>query len=1086
MPWKQVRDNLSFFIITSFALVLGAIYFCIAPLYLSTVEKAAFANSLDELGNNLHPQIVTSFAPLSESPYIKDRGAINSAAKNSFTDSFIANEVYAVTPRSGATIVDRPGVDSVAFFQYQSGYDAHVNIIEGQLPVHHPGGAMQVAIGALAASKLNINAGDTIEIASFRSSDDSIITARVTSIITPVDINEMYWAGQGPEYFDTELQGDRWLLRLFVNQESFFALADEYSLLGTTKDIIYLDRLRLIELGVDKTDVIVSEFAANLRESFPSGDLFLGIEGNLERFKRQLTRSSIPLTIVFSLSSIVSLYIFLMLGLVLKEVYLNQIILLRSRGANLSDIMTNVFSSIMVVVVSGLIFAPIISYGIMKILSITPVWSNTPGLRDIADLNLLLIYPWILGGLSISLLFIVFPTLNVMRSQEVIVDSTDQYRHKPFWVQRFFLDAWFFILAGILLLQFFGIKSEGREFSFENGKTLSELENITLIMPIIVVVFVALVFSRLFPLLASLASYSLSKTNFLSVKLAIDRIARFPADSLLLGGLVLLVSTVGAFLASFGGTLEKSQEEAAYFNTGGDAKISRPGGFESMSFSDLEEVLGSETGISNASATYRSSGGIGSIQAGTLVPLLGVDVSTIGDTLVTNSVDNFDLETSINKLTFASPSSVGPRTIDSDATSISLWVKPEYGKGNRFLWLHILDSTGASHIYSMGSLNFYDWTRLTVELARRSQPAPPGPYKLKSILIYENAFGASGSPGSLLLDNLTIENAQLETLEIDNFDNGRDWLPVLVTGTRADSVGGTVDSDRGQVLRFEWGRETLQRIRGIYVTPKFDRVPALANKRFLSLKGMDIGGVTSIYISGRIVPIRIVGSINKFPTLDPNPVGFLVLDGENLLDHLNVTNVGPYVWPNEVIIKFPENGDNINLETFLSDKPKLNGTVTEKSTMMATSDKNPLEAPGWKGAALLSSAYTLLLLALGIGSYLLYIIRKTTRDVAILTALGLGSVSNNLSLSLGYFATVIASLPIGLLTGFLLSQILVPRFNNLSVQDASPYYSLSIDLLVLTSFCAVIVTSLVLFTLAVRVTQKRLSVATIIRSDSEV
>ena len=1085
MPWKQVRANLSFFIITSFALVLGAIYFCVAPLYLSTVEKAAFADSLDELGNNLHPQIVTSFAPLSESAYTQDRDTINSTAENSFSGSFIANEVYAVTPRSAATIVNRPGVDSVAFFQFQSGYDAHVDIIAGQLPAYDPEGAIQVAIGELAADKLNIKAGDMIEISSFHENDDLIITATVTSIITPVDINEMYWAGQGTEYFDTELQGDRWLLRLFVNQESFFALADNYSLLGTTKDIIYLDRLQLIELGVDKTEVIVSEFAAKLRESFPSGDLFLGIEGNVERFQRQLTRSSIPLTIVFSLSSIVSLYIFFMLGLVLKDVYLSQIILLRSRGANLRDIMTNVFSSVLVVVVSGLLFAPLISYSIIKILSITPVWADTPGLRNVTDMNLLLIYPWILGGLIISLLFIVFPTLKVMKSQEVVVDSADQYRPKPFWVQRFFLDGWFLILAGILLLQFFGINSEEGQFSFESSKALSELENITLIMPIIVVILVALVFYRFFPFLASLTSYSLSKTNFLSAKLAIDRIARFPADSLLLGGLVLLVSTVGAFLASFGGTLEKSQEEAAYFNTGGDAKISRPGGFESLSFNDLEGILGSEKGISKASATYRSSGGIGSIQAGTLVPLLGVDTGTIGDTLVTNSVDNLDLKTSINKLAFASPSSVAPRLIQSDATSISLWVKPEYGKGNRFLWLHIVDSTGASHIYSMGSLNFFDWTKLTVELARGSQPAPPGPYKLKSILIYENAFGASGSPGSLLLDNLTLENSRSETVGIDNFNDSGDWLPVLVTGTRADSVDDTVDSDRGEVLRFEWGRETLQGIRGIYVSPKFDRVPALANKRFLSLKAIDIGGVTNIWISGRIVPIKIVGSVDKFPTLDPNPVGFLVLDGQNLLDHLNVTNVGPYVWPNEVIIKFPENGDNINLEAYLSDKPKLSGFITEKSTMMATSDKNPLEAPGWKGAALLSSAYTLLLLGLGIGSYLLYTTRKATRDIAILKALGLGSISNNLSLSLGYFCTVIASLPIGLITGFLLSQILVPRFNNLSVQDASPYYSLSIDLTVLMIFCSAIVISVIIFAFAVSMTQKRLSVATIIRSDSE-
>jgi hypothetical protein len=733
----------------------------------------------------------------------------------------------------------------------------------------------------------------------------------------------------------------------------------------------------------------------------------------------------------------------------------------------------------------GLILAPMISYSIIKILSVSPVWANSAGLDSVTDLKILSIYPWVVGGLILSLLFIVFPTLMTMKSEEIIVDSADQYRPKPFWWQKYFIDAWFLILAGIILFQFWGSKSGEGQGAIDNARTFSDFENIILLMPIVVVLVILFGFYRFFPIVASLMAYFISKTNLLSTKLAIDRIARFPADALLLGGLVLLVSSVGAFLASFGGTLERSQEEAAYFSTGGDAKISRPGGFDLMSFSDLDIVFSAEEGIDRATAAYRSVGGIGSIQVGTLVPLLGVDVETIGDTLVTNSVQIDDLNEGINKLAFASSSSVAPRLIEMGSTSISVWVKPEYGKGNRFLWLHIMDSDGASHIYSMGPLNFFDWKKLTVDLAKGNQPAPPGPYKLKSILIFENAFGSGGSPGSILIDDLTAANAETESLEVDNFDIARDWLPVLVTGTRSDSVTGVIDSNRGEVLRFEWGKQTAQGLRGIYVTPKFDRVPALAHDRFLSLKGIEVGDVTSIYISGRLVPIRIVGEIDKFPTLNPNPVGFLVMDGESLLDHLNVTNIGPYVWPNEIMLRFSEQNETIDLVSYLSDKPELTGTIIDKSTIMESSDKNPLEAAGWKGAALLATGYTLLLLGLGIGSYLLYTIKKSTREIAILKALGLGVVANNSSLSLGYFSTVAMSLPLGLATGLFLSQILVPRFNNLSVKGASPYYSLNVDLSLLLIFCSVIIASVIVFVVSVLVAQNRLSIATIIRSDNE-
>jgi ABC-type lipoprotein release transport system permease subunit len=205
MPWKQVRASLSFFTITSLAIILGSIYFCVAPLYLNTVEKAAFANSLSALGNNLHPQVVTSFAPLSEDAYEEDRGIISATARNAFKESFITSEVYAITPRSSAKMLKRPSVDSVAFFQFQSGYDEYITIVDGRLPQYKDADTndsseisdeIEVAIGGLAADKLDIAAGDTIEISAFSGNTPSVITANVTAIIQPTDIKERYWVSK--------------------------------------------------------------------------------------------------------------------------------------------------------------------------------------------------------------------------------------------------------------------------------------------------------------------------------------------------------------------------------------------------------------------------------------------------------------------------------------------------------------------------------------------------------------------------------------------------------------------------------------------------------------------------------------------------------------------------------------------------------------------------------------------------------------------------------------------------------------------------------------------------------------------------
>ena len=430
------------------------------------------------------------------------------------------------------------------------------------------------------------------------------------------------------------------------------------------------------------------------------------------------------------------------------------------------------------------------------------------------------------------------------------------------------------------------------------------------------------------------------------------------------------------------------------------------------------------------------------------MPILGIEPSTIGGLLEFR--DDFaeaPMEELLINLALTEDSPVAPRAIPDGTEHVGLWVNPDVAQANRFLWLQIIDGLGRPDTYSLGALDFSGWRYLETRLARGNQPLPPGPYTLNSIMIYEPVEGPNGTPGILELDDFVAIDANGSRTVIEGFTHANDWLPILLTGERRDVIEeGSSTPERPGTLRFSMGRDTRDGVRGIYVSPGVTAIPVLASDDLLLFRGWRVGTLAAVHVADRLVPIRIVGSLTAFPTIEPGSAGFLIANGQSLIDHVNAVSVVNKLWPNRVFLSLPAEPElrMTTLDSIVSDE-RYTGAVTDRIAIQEETQQSPLASAGWRGMTVIALIAAVGSLLIGIAAHAAGAAADRARENAVLRALGVPRFSALVSFTVEYVSIVLPASAAAIAVGAYLSWILVPRFQGLAGTDPVPSLILSPD-----------------------------------------
>jgi ABC-type lipoprotein release transport system permease subunit len=454
------------------------------------------------------------------------------------------------------------------------------------------------------------------------------------------------------------------------------------------------------------------------------------------------------------------------------------------------------------------------------------------------------------------------------------------------------------------------------------------------------------------------------------------QMARNPTHYARMSLLLILMSGLGIFAASFGGTLERSFQEQALYSTGADIRVE---GLTLNTQGDsipLVESYKSMPAVDQVSPVLRAFGTDLSRILGDSYTMMAVDGPVL------NEIGWFRSDFSTDSMPDLLSSLEQPRppqglAIPGDAVLIGVRTLSDRPHSTVVVTLRLKDANDRYFSYGMGALNTTGWQNMERPLSRTSRFArqrplqPQLPLTLVSATIHDTDSRGRLRSGSVTIDEIWAKNNSGEVTVIETFDDVNSWSVLRgaresITDVLQDSVV-SYKGDSGSVL-FVWSEGAPLTGRGLFHGPEVNPLPVLASSSFLKDTGHKVGEEFQVSVSGHRVPIKITNVIDYFPTLDTINRRFLISDLASVVRYTNLETASAEVKPNEVWMSTSSNGpDRQELVDLLrdTDVPFRSRIIHDRVQSLGDSLVDPLVEAGWRALLFMAFGAVLILSCLG-------------------------------------------------------------------------------------------------------------------------
>jgi len=632
------------------------------------------------------------------------------------------------------------------------------------------------------------------------------------------------------------------------------------------------------------------------------------------------------------------------------------------------------------------------------------------------------------GAAAVCLLAFLVPAIQAARRGVV-----HQRQHvarpprAPFW-QRFYLDLAMLVLGGVL---YWGMRARG-SLLIRDAFGGRDIDPLPLVTPLLLMVAVAIVFLRLFPIVISLAARLGRYVTNAPVILGLRYMARNPVYYGRPILLLMMAASVGVFSAGFLGTLERSYSERAAYSVGSDVRLE--GLYDWRTGKDaLVERYSSIPGVEDLSLAHRGRGTIGSVFARVNFTMLAIDPESFGQ--VAWYRDDFSekpLPELMNLLAEDQPIKEG-LDLPEGTEFIGLWARPIVPHPGLVIYARVKDGLGYYIDYELGSPAAEGWQYLEVSLmSEETDRLLTPPLSLLCIYARVKPGDFQAAPRGVYLDDLQVrgsfyhltpfhtfepvaiddfEDLQIrgsfssEPVLIDDFEDVLNWNWTTIaeesSGWAPASVSGggdtfTINNEhfyRGAASgEFRWAPSETFGYRAIY--PNLDTRPLvlLASRSLLDRTGISLGSTVDIRMHnpGQYMSVVIKDVVDYFPTLDPGDREFVIanLDRVSSLRNL-VLSRSMHFYPNEVWLTVTDDKEQKEAVLDILDTEGFRaGELYDQAEMIAESKAAPLEAAGWGGMLLIVVLGVTLVSGLGFVVYAYLSARRRQLEFAILRTLG--------------------------------------------------------------------------------------------------
>lgn len=1000
-------------------------------MYLRTLERAGVEDTIDSVSTTYqHLQVYTSWLPLEKGKSAEANEAI-AASQKEFLEGAITGSTAMIKTRRANWGYEGEGLRrhneaSRAMYLSATDIDDHIVYIVGQAPtnlVSFEDGVPTVEAALVwdRASRFDIRVGDVIDtVPEVRGI--GLVKARITGIFTVSDPFNDYWVALSDPIV-------RPLAIVDGRENPIVLLIEPAVMLETIADAnaglpadfrwhLFVDSDYFKELRLNDSITRLTDFEDRIGLDITRADVLTVLESRLQSLQRRMLFARIPMLLLAALAiTSIAYYLFMVAGIIARR-RASETSMLRSRGITVVQIFRSY--AIESVVIAGIpaLIAPLISVGLVASLGLLPAY------RSVSEsLFLDVEFAWQSWIWSIGAGLAVFGILllpAVLATRRGIIDQyqSEARPDQPPFFQRYYLDIIFLAIGSLVWWE---LTTRGSVIaSTREGDNSADIA--LLFSPAIFLLVVALLFMRLFPIVAQIIAAIGARFTSAEVTLGLWRLRRSPYWYIWPVLLLVLVSGLGVVSGTLASTLARSTEEQILYESGADFRFA-PTTPPSM---EVIEQAREIDGVVNVTQAFRASGRFGTTSLGFGFNLLAVDSHRFAETAWFR--EDFS-ETEFKELTSKIAVEVKPEPIylPSDTVKLGAWAKTEPRIENLFLWLVIKDAKGRSRTITLGQIES-EWQHQTAEI---SSPFVE-PAQLVSVQTFMQAGPDGADPTVAFIDDVYAENSRGERTVLVSFDEFSEWtgMPTsngldVIFGIDDEPPGLTVDAagDQGAyVARIEMDRGNDQGVRGVYRTATGEPLPVIASDAFMFETNTNIGSQFIVQINGGYVPVEIKDTVTYFPTLDPDRAPFLVANVDSTIDFLELRGLTAQR-ANELFVSIdPDMHDSVLLEL-----RQLLGfsTYTDRASLLEDSTVDPLVVAGWRGISIVSIVMAGVAAAFGYFTYLAVHAFRTRRESALLSSMGMKSSSFGTLMLIEHLMVVFLGIGIGIVSGWYVSRLAV-------------------------------------------------------------
>jgi ABC-type lipoprotein release transport system permease subunit len=971
------------------------------PVYLRALEKIGVTDAVAGMGAyNKNVIINSNWVPLEAVAANEATASVDNLARQ-YIGGYYDSSSFRIKSRGHFwNFIDLPPLtaplSSRAFFQTMTGLQEQVTYLEGGPPSNKvdiaPNGTRTVEAAINYArvtrkhgeNEITLHVGDVIHAVS-EPRGVGTINVKITGIFKANDERSPFWLGYPTAILTPsppiEFGGRDLPLILHVNWDAITqGVAPANAGLPADFNWVYFTNAEKLS-NAPAGDMLqrITSLEDDVAKKIVRPSVITSIDPTFKRLTEKITFVRIPMFLIAALTIVIVIYYLFLVSGLLSTRRGPETVMLRSRGLSVLQILRFEALEGLLLIGFPVLVAPLVAAAAVWAMGMLPVFDQV---TNGEPLSVELTWKaWAYSaGTGVAVLVVILGPVLLAAKSGIVADRASKSRpDTPPLFQRYYLDALFLVLGGLVWWE---LNSRGSVVSASRDGGRSA-DSTLLFAPAIFLIVIALVFLRIFPLVAKTVSIIAGRSGSASISMGFWRLGRRPYWYSWPIILLVLAGGLGVLAGTLASTLERSSREQVLYETGGDLHVTPSGISNSVTSADITEVEAIE-GVNLASLALRSTATLGTTNSGPDFELLAVDALKFPQ--IGWFRDDFaedDVSTLLGRVNV--PVKPEPILIPAGTTQLTIWAKQDPYVTDHFLWLILRGSTGRTVTATMGQIGD-TWGMQSVDVPTNLTE----PIELISIQTFMQAGGDGGTPTQIHLDDLTAIGPGFADTVI-SFDDAELWTG-LPTSNGLDTVYLITPEAPGigqpgtNTAIITMDRGTNSGVRGVYRTATGGPLPVIASDSFLTTTNSQVGVPFVANIGGGFVPLVVIDSLRYFPTLDSQRDPFVVADISSLLAFIELRGLRS-LGANEMFVSI-DTSRHVEIKNEVRGIFR-SGMIIDREEMLNNTTVDPLAVAGWRGMGVVALILTGIATVLGYVTYLSAHARSTEHDSAYMQAIGL-------------------------------------------------------------------------------------------------